>query len=136
MTTGQNKAIVRRFIEASIASDPAPLKELLAADFVAYIPTGAADREAFVKHNNVFVEAFSGKEIVVEDLIAEEDKVVVRATWKGTHSGTFQGIPPTGKQISIGATLFERLKDGKLVEHRSLFDSLAMMQQLGLIPKP
>ena len=46
------------------------------------------------------------------------------------------GVPPTGKQITVSATLVERFKDGKLVEHKSLFDTLGMMQQLGLVPLP
>ena len=46
------------------------------------------------------------------------------------------GLPPTGKQIVVSAVIIDRFKDGKSVEHWSLFDSLGMMQQLGLVPPP
>lgn len=134
MTTDQNKALMRRFLEASIADDQAAFKELLAPSFVAHIPGGPQNRETFLLHNNVFNVAFSDRQISVEDLIVEGDKVVARITWSGVHSGNFQGLPPTGKQVKIGAFIVERIKDGKSVEHRSLFDQRGMMQQLGLIP--
>ena len=134
MSTEQNKTIVRRFLEASVQSDPSALKELLPSDFLAHIPSGPTGREGFIQHNSVFTNAFSDKQFVVEDLIAEGDKVVALATWKGVHSAAFMGVPPTGKQISVSATLIERFKDGKLVEHKSLFDTMGMMQQLGLVP--
>jgi predicted ester cyclase len=61
---------------------------------------------------------------------------VARATWRGAHSGAFMGLPATGKQVAVGAVIIERFRDGQSVEHWSLFDSLGMMQQLGLVPPP
>jgi predicted ester cyclase len=72
----------------------------------------------------------------VQDLIAEGDWVTARTIWRGTHSGEFQGVPPTGKQMAISAFIVERIRDGKMVEHWGLFDQLGMMQQLGLVPPP
>ena len=134
MTGEQNKDFMHRFIEASVASDQAAYKELLAADFVAHLPGGPQNGEVFLQHNNGFNVAFSERQITVQDLIAEGDKVMARITWRGIHSGDFQGLPPTGKQIVIGAFIVERIKDGKSVEHWSLFDQRSMMKQLGLIP--
>jgi steroid delta-isomerase-like uncharacterized protein len=136
MTTEQNKALMRRFLEASVASDQAALKELLAPDFVAHLPGGPQNREGFLQHINLFALAFSDAHFAVEDFIAEGDKVMARGIWRGIHSGDFQGLRPTGKQIAIGAIIIERIQDGKTVEHWSLFDQLSMMQQLGLIPPP
>jgi steroid delta-isomerase-like uncharacterized protein len=134
MTTEQNKAIARRFLEAVGASDQARLKELLAPDFVAHQPGGPQNSQAFVQHLSSFRLAFSDSQFIVEEQIAEGDRIVTRATWQAIHSGDFQGLPPTGKQIAISAILFGRIRDGKLVESRSLFDQLSLMQQLGLIP--
>jgi steroid delta-isomerase-like uncharacterized protein len=136
MITEQTKDFMRRFLEASVASDQAEYKELLAPDFVAHLLGGPQNREAFLQHNNFFNVAFSDRQLSVEDLIAEKDKVMARIIWSGIHSGNFQGLPPTGKKIVISAFIVERLKDGKSVEHWSLFDQLAMMQQLGLVPPP
>jgi predicted ester cyclase len=136
MTTEQNKDFMRRLLAASIAGDQADYKELLAPDFVAHLLGGPQNREGFLQHNNFFNVAFSNRRLTVEDLIAEEDKVMARIIWSGIHSGDFQGLPPTGEKIVISAFIVERLMDGKSVEHWSLFDQLAMMQQLGLIPPP
>jgi steroid delta-isomerase-like uncharacterized protein len=136
MTTEQNKAVARRFLDASVAGDPANFKDLLSSDFVAHLATGPINREVFLQHNNVFIMAFSDRHFTVKDQVAEGDKVVTLATWRGTHSGSFQGLPPTGKQIAISAILIERIKDGQIEEHWSLFDQLSMMQQLGLVPPP
>jgi len=136
MSTEENKALMRRFLEASVNQDEAAFKELLAPDFVAHIPGGPADRDAFVQHNYRYVAAFSDRQFEAEGLVAEGDTVVARATWRGTHSSAFMGLPPTGKQIVVSAVIVDRFRDGKSVEHWSLFDSLSMMQQLGLVPPP
>jgi len=79
-------------------------------------------------------EAFSDLQRPVDDLVAEGDKVVARWTSVGTHDGSFQGIPPTGKTVkTTGITVF-RLADGKIVEEWSESDMLGMLQQLGAIP--
>jgi predicted ester cyclase len=136
MTTEQNKSFMRRFVEASVASDPTTYKEMIAPDFVAHLAGGPQNRDTFLQHNNFFNTAFSNRQMFLEDLIAEGDKIMARVTWKGVHSGDFQGLPPTGHQIEISAFIVERIKDGKTVEHWSLFDQKSMLQQLGLIPPP
>lgn len=134
MTTEQNKALARRVLEAIGANDQARLKELLAPDFVAHQPGGPQNGQAFVQHLSSFRLAFSDSEFTVEEQIAEGDRIATRATWQAIHSGDFQGLPPTGKQIAISAIFFGRIREGKFVESRSLFDQMSLMQQLGLIP--
>jgi steroid delta-isomerase-like uncharacterized protein len=136
MTIEQNKAIVGRFLEATVASDQDRLNKLLAPDFVAHQPEGPQNRQAFLQHLSTFRMAFSDSRFTVEEQIAEGDKVVTRATWQAIHSGEFQSLPPTGKQIEVSAFFIGRIQDGKIVESRSLFDQLSMLQQLGLIPPP
>ena len=136
MTIDENKDFMRRFLKASIANDSAAFKELMAPDFVAHVPGGPKNRDGFVQHMSYFNVAFSDVKWKVSDLITDEEKVVARTTWQGIHSGNFMGLPPTGKQVEIEAYIVERLKDGKSVEHWSLFDQLSMLQQLGLVPPP
>jgi steroid delta-isomerase-like uncharacterized protein len=135
MSTEDNKVLMRRYLEAALASDQTAFQALLAPDFVAHV-NGQQDRATFLQHNRIFVEAFSDRRFTVEDLVAEGDRVVARTTWRGVHTRTFQDLPPTGKQIVISAVLIERIKDGQMVEHWSLFDNLSMMQQLGIVPSP
>lgn len=136
MTTEQNKTLVRRFADASLETDQTPVKALLAPDFVLHLGDGPHNQEALLQHLNYFAMAFSDSYFTVEEQVAEGDTVVTRATWGGTHSGDFQGLPPSGKQIAMSAVLIDRIVDSKIVEHRSLFDMLSMMQQLGLVPPP
>jgi steroid delta-isomerase-like uncharacterized protein len=79
-------------------------------------------------------EAFSDLRRPVEDLVAEGDKVVARWTSTGTHDGSFQGIPPSGKTVTTSGITVFRLEDGKIVEEWSESDMLGMLQQLGAIP--
>ena len=73
---------------------------------------------------------------VVEDMIAEGDKVVTRLSAYGTQTGELFGIPPTGKQVSMTAIAIHRIVNGKIVEHWGEADNLGMMQQLGVVPTP
>src|SRR3990172_5976383 len=128
----QNKAIVRRFFEGDHAA------EVLAPDLKVHMPGAPAPltREAFLQEMGMMYSAFSDAHTVIEDQIAEGDKVVTRLTWHATHSGNFQGLPPTGKQIAMAGTVVQRIQDGKIVEHWPVFDQMGMMQQLGLVPLP
>ena len=84
----------------------------------------------------MFRSAIPDLRVVVEDIIAEGDKVAVRYTLEGTHEGELFGVPPTGKRVSIKSISVERVSDGKIIEHWRVTDSLDMMQQLGAIPTP
>jgi steroid delta-isomerase-like uncharacterized protein len=78
--------------------------------------------------------AFSDFYHKLEDVVAEGDRVAVRFTITATHRGEFQGIPPTGKQISIGGTDFLTIVGGKITEEWVSVDMMGWMQQLGVIP--
>ena len=62
--------------------------------------------------------------ITIEDLVAEEERVVVRTTWRGTHLGEYEGIAPTSKQVTRSMIQIFHVKDGKLLEEWSEGESL------------
>ncbi len=134
-----NKDLVRRFAQEVLNDgNMAALEELVAADLVNHSPPPGvpADREglrAFVLGQRA---AFPDFQMTVEDLIAEADKVVLRFTARGTHQGTFAGIPPTGKQVSISGINIYRVAGGKIVEAWAERDTFGMLRQLGAIPSP
>ena len=70
----------------------------------------------------------------LDEMIAEGDRVAARFTMRGTHQGTFFGVPPTGKKIAVTAMNFYRLSGGQFIEERGQPDLLALMQQIGAIP--
>jgi steroid delta-isomerase-like uncharacterized protein len=70
----------------------------------------------------------------LEEMVAEGDKVAARFTMRGTHRGTFFGVPPTGKAIQVQAMNLYRLSGGKFVEERGQPDLLSLLQQIGAVP--
>jgi steroid delta-isomerase-like uncharacterized protein len=136
MGAEENKAVMREFLEASASDNVARIRELLAPDFIAHLAVGPVGPDAFVEHNSVTGDAFSEKVFSIKDQIAEGDRVAARTVWQGTHSAELRGIPPTGKRIAVSAFIVDRIRDGKIVEHWSLFDQMGMMQQLGVVAAP
>jgi steroid delta-isomerase-like uncharacterized protein len=111
---------------------------LLAADHVNHnpaTPDQPAGAEGVREVVNMFRSAMPDLKVVIEDMIAEGDKVVVRYTLEGTHEGELFGVAPTGRRLSIKSIAVERVSEGKLREHWRITDSLDMMQQLGVVPE-
>jgi steroid delta-isomerase-like uncharacterized protein len=79
--------------------------------------------------------AFPDLHWVVDEVVAEGDKVVSRFTWTGTHRATFLGIPSTDRKVTVKGVVIDRLADGKMADSRILMDTLGMMQQLGVVPR-
>jgi steroid delta-isomerase-like uncharacterized protein len=70
----------------------------------------------------------------IEDIFSAQDKVVVRWTGSGTHTGEINGIPPTGKKIEVDAITIHQMRDGKIAETWEVWDTLGFLQQLGVVP--
>jgi steroid delta-isomerase-like uncharacterized protein len=138
MSTEQNKAIVRRFMEAFETNDLAGFQEVLSPELVAHTQHigGSANRETMLQGISRFHAAFSELHLTLEDLIAEGDRVATRGTTQAVHTGSFMGAPATGKQVTFSTMSVERIEDGKIVERWVNTDFMSLMQQLGLIPPP
>ena len=140
MSTEQNKALVRQLVEEAInQGNISMIDELLIPDFVEHeeLPPGIPPgREAPKVLFTMLRSAFPDIKATIEHLIAEGDEIVLHMTWTGTHEGEFMGIPPTGKRISINVIDILGMAEGKCVEHWGVMDSMAMMQQLGVVPAP
>jgi|1185.fasta_scaffold659889_2 steroid delta-isomerase-like uncharacterized protein len=132
-----NRAVVGRINEEAFRQGHAEVAdECMADDFVEHnpMPGFGADREGFKQMVASLHQAFPDFEIRVEDQVAEGDRVVERWTCTGTHEGEFMGIPATHNKVDIEGMDMSRLENGRIVEHWTQMDSLAMMQQLGVIP--
>jgi predicted ester cyclase len=139
MTTEQNKAVVRRFFEAFGANDQEALKGVLTPDVAAYthIGSGPVNREALLQGIGMWNSTFNDTRFTIEEQIAEGDRVATRTTMYAVHSGgDFQGLAPTGKEVAVRGITINRIRDGRIVEHRVNSDFLGLMQQLGLVPPP
>jgi steroid delta-isomerase-like uncharacterized protein len=97
-------------------------------------PTGTSCHQP--RSANFTALAFSPLQFRLEDLVAEEDRVVVRWCQTGTHAGPFMGIPPSGRQFTITGIDIHQLRDGRMAEHWHVVDLYGLLQQLGAIPAP
>ena len=79
-------------------------------------------------------ETFGEPRFDVEDVVAGGDKVVLRARFRGRHTGELMGRPGTGKEFDVQHIHIFRLADGKVIEHWANRDDIGMLQQLGLLP--
>ncbi len=140
MSVEENKALVKRFIEAgnNIKGDPGNIKpfmdEYLAPSHVHHSPTGETKIEETTKFYNMVFTAFPDLYYTIDDVVAEGDRVVLRLTSSATHKGVFQGIPATGKRVSFKGVDIFRVDKGKITDEWSFPDVLGLMQQLGAIP--
>jgi steroid delta-isomerase-like uncharacterized protein len=138
MSSEENKAIAKQAVEAINAGDFAKLESLVAPDAADHaVPPGMPPtRESATQFLTMFRGAFPDLTYTLEDVIAEGDRVVQRATASGTMKGDFLGMPATGKSATWAEIHIVRVNDGKIVEHWASVDQLGMLQQLGLAPAP
>ena len=133
----ENKAVIRRYVE-EVQNDRNwnVYDELTAEDFVNHsAPPGVPDdREGQKMYLGAFMAAFPDCRFTIDDMIAEGDQVVTKKTFTGTHTEELNGIPPTGKHVTLQFADVMRVRDGKIVEHWLAMDQMSFMQQLGLLP--
>ncbi|NOH04458.1 MAG: ester cyclase [Chloroflexi bacterium] len=135
MSLEENKAIVRHYQEIYNSNNLDQLTEvlsesLLTPKIMAGVPTGIEGAKAA---HQIMLAGFPDYRTVIEDLVAEGDKVVARITMSGMNTGTFMGIPPTGKFISFTGVYIVRIEHGKIVEHWGEEDGVSLLQQLGVL---
>jgi predicted ester cyclase len=136
----RNKAVSRRWIEVFNERDDAGEAGVRAQDYVAYAPVSLEptplDSEAWTRFLAGFVEAFPDLHLTVEDAVGEGDLVAQRIRFAGTHTGEFQGLPPTNRKVEFSGLELNRFVDGRVAEHWFQMDSLTLLQQLGLVVVP
>ena len=133
----ENKAIFRRLLEEFWVKGKLDVAdELLAPDFAYYDSCAGVplDLEDYKQNVMEYVSSCIDVQATVEDIVAEGDKVAVRYTWSGIHTGGLLDAPPTEKRLTIRLISILRIADGKIVDEWDMYDSLDMNRQLGLIP--
>jgi steroid delta-isomerase-like uncharacterized protein len=136
-TTDQNKQVIQRFVKA-VWSDRnlAALNDFWSEDCVNHAMQGAENRGLVALrayHDSFFgdfITAFPDLKIEIVQQLAEGDRVTSYLISQGTHSGSFYGVSPTGKQILTSVIRIDRIQDGKITEHWSVSDAGSLMQQI------
>ena len=129
---------MRRAYDLLNAGDVDGFGDLLVDDFVEHeeLPGLAPGKEGVKAFFRMYHAAFPDLRMEAQDVLPSGDKVVARARATGTHQGEFMGIPATGKRIDVQLVDIIRFGDDGLArEHWGVFDSMAMMQQLGVVPE-
>jgi steroid delta-isomerase-like uncharacterized protein len=139
MSTHDNKSVIRTFIEDVINQGRLErADDIVIGDFVELdpLPGQAQGREGLKEVIRQMRSAFPDICWMVDEMLAEGDKVFTRFTWSGTHEGAFLGVPATGRRITVKGMVIDRLVAGKMADSRILMDTLGMMQQLGALSVP
>ena len=132
--TASNRAIVQRLFREINDHDLATLMGLF-SDCVYHSPlVGELRGEALMQYFASIREAFPDLRRTVDDQFTDDIHVVTRWTYAGTHRGLFMGIAPTGKRITITGISIHRIADGRIVEEWQEWNSLGLLQQLGVVP--
>jgi len=135
MSLAENKNIVRRYQDIYNSNNLDELGEVVSEDLLtprimAGIPSGIEGAKAA---HQIMLTGFPDYQTVIDDLVAEGDKVVARITMSGTHTGNFMGIPATGKHVEFTGIYIARIANGKIAEHWGEEDGVSLLVQLGVL---
>ena len=138
MSAESNKALARRLLdEAFNAGKIDVVDELVTTDFVnhdAALPEALIGPDAAKASIQGYRSAFPDLRITIEEQIADDQGVATRWSAKGTHQGDLMGMAPTGKQATVTGITLDRIVDGRIAESWTNWDTLGMLQQLGVVP--
>lgn len=124
----QNLKVVSKFIKQFWnKNDFACTDQFLSDD---YRELSYQSTEGLKKFAATILESFPDKGYTVENIMAKDDKVLVRMNVKGTHQGMFFGTAPTGNTIDVTLYRQYRVRDGKITEHRGWIDMVTMWSQI------
>jgi len=132
-----NKPLLRRMVDEVLnRKNLAAIPELVAENYIDHNAAVGQPQgiRAFIQARINRNTAFPDWHVTVDDVIAEDDKVVARATGRGTHQGPFMGIAATGKPVTTMWIVIYRVTGGKLAEHWIYGDDIGLLRQLGAIP--
>lgn len=124
-----------RWIQAFNDRDWQTERAVRSDDFLAYLSgiEGPLNNDGWSGFMAAFTTGFPDARITIESCIVEGNSVSARWTLTGRHQGEFQGIPATGRRVQFTGIEFNVVKGGKFVEHRSMFDNLALLRQIGAV---
>ena len=130
-TTDTNLATLRHWIAMAEAGFAGDFLEVFTPDYAGHL-AGRIDLDlALLKQTELgFGLAFTDTTRTVHELLAFDDRAVMRITTESTHSGEFRGIPPTGRRVRFTALVLYRFRDGRICESWTELDLAGLLQQL------
>jgi len=138
MMSEQNKQILRKtFEELLVRGNLSGIDDYIASDFVGHDNSGGIfGRDEFRMGVAEVIDAFSDRNVSIEDQLVEGDKVVTRWKLTAMHTGPIRGMGPTGLPVAMMGISIDRIAGGKVVESWEVTDEAGVMRQLGVMPSP
>jgi len=141
MTLEDNKVLVRRYFEDA-PRNPDVCDEIFQCRFIfrsiQHITLNAetmSNPQEEKKTYRWLRAAWGDWHFTIDEMIAEDDRVMVRWTFNGTQQGDYFGLPPTHKPVTYSGINIFRIVDGKIAEISDIHDRLWLWQQLGVLPE-
>jgi len=130
--SGSNKALTRHYFKAYETGDIEAVMKFIDLNYRLH-PGGGVEPMNYEERKRdelVFFSAFSNIKAIVEDQIAEGEKVASRITMYCTHAGEYQGVPATGKRIALTYIDIAKIRGEKIVEEWVEFDLMSILKQI------
>lgn len=140
MSIEHNRRIARRWIEEFNERNHAYEAEILTTDYTCYAPASispaALDHDGWTEFLGAFLTGFPDLHIEIESTVADEQMIAQRVRFTGTHTGVFQGLPPTNRRVDFHGLELSHIRDGRIATHWFELDQVTMLRQLGLTVVP
>ena len=137
MNAETNTQIARSVLRSADDVDFETWRSIASPELVASANGGEVmNREEFEGMVRGIIGAFSNGRHIIESQVAEDDRVATRLTWTALHSGEFNGVPASNRPVRVCGDAFDRIEDGRVVEHHAQFDVMGLMVQIGAVPVP
>jgi steroid delta-isomerase-like uncharacterized protein len=139
MSIEENKELCRRLYAAVSTGDYDAIDQLVVPNFIEHTmvaPGMPEGREGLKALFRMIRQAMPEMVMTPEDIVAEADRVAIRAVMSGTQTGEWMGIPPSGKHVEITVMDLDRIENNQFAEHWGVGDVLSLMTQIGAIPAP
>jgi len=131
-----HRSLAERFAETLTDHDLDAFAELLDDQYINHNRFAQPGKSGSIDIFAAFLNAFEDFRVEVDDIIEEGETLVGRYTYRGRHTGTFMGFPPSGAEIEMHSIDIWRVRDGRLHEHWDELNNLEFFQQIEAIPTP
>jgi len=131
MSAEANKTVVCRYLEEFNEGNLEAAVAYFSDDLVGHEPARDLHGRDGIRHSLAgFCSAFPDIRVTVEDLVAEDDRVVARWSFRGPHEGEVLSVPPTHRRVSVKGMILYRISGGRIAEYWGSWDRLGLLQQL------
>jgi steroid delta-isomerase-like uncharacterized protein len=128
--SNKNKDLIRRWIAFGNTGFAGSFEPFISDDYVGHLGATTMDRHELERLERQFCSAFPDAHHTIDDLIAEDDRVVLRTTGRATHRGSFEGIPRTDRSVEFTGLVVYRIHAGKIAESWGEIDFLRLIREL------